>query len=201
MTGFTTWLSFFSQRSTSTNVWDFLRLCQAPRREFGQAYMILMDWVEGAKIHPHLMFSLPGQLTPDPHIFKMEAGNWSPHDVNVTIQRHENTLNNIKYISYIIICYILHYIPQTSVWVSMFGFLKGGNDWSIGGESFCSTRMRFHQESFWEWIPSPGNPWVIHGQALADGWAPGTKRIGWLRLQSIPRYFHGFAKIEQQLKY
>jgi hypothetical protein len=58
--------------------------------------MILMDWVEGAKIHPHLMFSLPGQLTPEPHIFKMEAGNWSPHDVNVTIQTHENTFNNIK---------------------------------------------------------------------------------------------------------
>ena len=109
MTGFTTWLSFFSQRSTSTNVWDFLRLCQAPRREFGQAYMILMDWVEGAKIHPHLMFSLPGQLTPDPHIFKMEAGNWSPHDVNVTIQTHENTFNNIKYISYIIMCHIYIY--------------------------------------------------------------------------------------------
>ena len=116
------------------------------------------------------------------------------------MRTHLIILNTYHISSYVI--YILHYITQTSVWVSMFGFLKGGNDWSIGGESFCSTRMRFHQESFWEWIPSPGIPsMAIHGQALADGWAPGTKRIGWLRLQSIPRYFHGFAKIEQQLKY
>jgi hypothetical protein len=66
---------------------------------------------------------------------------------------HLIILNNIKYISYIIIChiYILHYITQTSVWVSMFGFLKGGNDWSIDGESLA---LGSHP---WPW------PWLTDG--------------------------------------
>ena len=71
---------------------------------------------------------------------------------------HLIILNNIKYISYIIICHIYITLYYSNV--------------SVGFDVWISQRRKWL--IYWWWIPSPGIPSMA--MALADGWAPGTIR-------------------------